>query len=270
MESQAQEDEVLKQLRELLLADELQQREELRQELETIKAQLDPLVAQKVESLTNKLLELSEPVISQKVHSELMQAQDTIAHAIQPMLGRMVSSYIKRELERLSDNIDQRLERAFSLKNIFKQFSALWEGVSYRDVLLQESNKARVEEVYVINQASGLLVGKYSTGDTIDQDLIAGMLTAIKAFIEDAFKQKGGSLDMIEYGSLKIILHNYYRFYIAVVVSGVVNSATKNGLIEYMNVFAEKFLSQPPEMISEEDIGQKLAQYFGKLHAANQ
>ncbi len=85
-----------------------------------------------------------------------------------------------------------------------------------------------------------------STENTIDQDVIAGMLTAIKSFVEDAFKREREDLEMIQYGTYKILLQNFYSYYIAIAISGTMSSSEREDLANELLNFATEHLNSLP------------------------
>lgn len=52
---------------------------------------------------------------------------------------------------------------------------------------------------------SGLLIGSYSRGNIADKDMISGMLTAIKSFVEDAFSKEGQDLEDIKFENFNFL-----------------------------------------------------------------
>ncbi|MCS6821855.1 MAG: hypothetical protein NZ551_08290 [Microscillaceae bacterium] len=265
------QDQLMLKIKDLLLADEMKKTRALEEEIKRLKQELETLQPKIISKVEQNIAEISQPIIETKVKRELRESTDTLIEAIYPLLGKLIKKYIQVELEKLADSIDKQLDRTFSLENIKKQLIALWEGVSYKQIVLREAAVQRVEvqEVYIIEQESGILVGKYSVGKIIDQDLIAGMLTAIKAFIEDAFNQKTGSLDMIEYGTFKIIIQNSYKFYLAAVVAGTVDSKVKADLLDILLNFASKHLAKPREELTEEHLSKELAKIFNQYNEKN-
>ena len=73
-----------------------------------------------------------------------------------------------------------------------------------------------------------------------DEDMVAGMLTAIKSFVEDAFKKESQNLQYIEYDLYHIHLQNFSSFYIAVIVSGAYNVIFKDKLEDKIFKFTSK------------------------------
>ena len=76
----------------------------------------------------------------------------------------------------------------------------------------------------MIDKNSGLLIGEYSPQNILEPDLVAGMLSAIKSFVESAFGQESSELESLEYSSYKILLYNFNRFYFACVMEGFIDA----------------------------------------------
>lgn len=250
--------DVLRKLKEILLEEDRKTQERINKKVADLQHNIDEL---RTENL--------KPVIEKTVRTELKESKDALIEAIYPLMGKLIRKFIQIEFEKLSENVDKQLDRTFSLQNIKKQVIALWEGVSHKDLIIKELIPPVVEEIFVIDQESGILHGKYSHNNTIDQDIVAGMLTAIKSFIEDAFQQKTGSLDMIEYGTFKIIIQNSYKFYLTAIVSGSVNSKYKAQLLDYLELFAERNLTKPLDQISEDEVSDHLKTDFDQFNATS-
>jgi len=95
---------------------------------------------------------------------------------------------------------------------------------------LQEVFEPVIEEVFVISKDSGLLIGNFSRGNIADKDMVSGMLTAIKAFVEDAFAKEGQDLEDIKFETFQISLMSFKTIYIATATSGVLSRDFKEDL----------------------------------------
>ena len=104
----------------------------------------------------------------------------------------------------------------------------------------------------VIEKGSGLIISKYSRTQNIEEDMVAGMLTAIKSFAEDAFNAHNQEIQNIEYDSYHIHVQNFSSYYIAVIISGTYNVIFK-GLLE------DKLLDFAQNVINKEDVNNKQA-----------
>lgn len=83
----------------------------------------------------------------------------------------------------------------------------------------------QVEEVFLLTHA-GLLLGHRSwTSEALeDQDIIAGMLSAVQSFIKDLFRAKGETLEELELAHLRVRLLRGRWSTLAIIASGVVGT----------------------------------------------
>jgi amino acid permease len=82
--------------------------------------------------------------------------------------------------------------------------------------------------------------------------MIAGMLTAIKSFVEDAFHKQNQTLSTIEYENNKILLLDYYTFKMAFVVSGIAGADFKSKLQEKADAFVTNYLKEGIKNVTSE------------------
>ena len=75
----------------------------------------------------------------------------------------------------------------------------------------------------------------------VDRDMVAGMLTAIKSFVEHAFSKGEQEIETIEYDNYKLLVRNFHTYYIVVVVSGSVSAEFKSMLTDLLLNFAERY-----------------------------
>jgi hypothetical protein len=79
-----------------------------------------------------------------------------------------------------------------------------------------------IEDVFLITQ-SGLLI-RHITRELkagVDDDILTGMLTAVKDFVKDSFRaNEEGELDELQYGKLRIIIEYGKHVYLAAVIRG--------------------------------------------------
>lgn len=228
----------LEQLRDILLSDDRRELEELRRildEREALAERVGPIIEEHLEYLRHHFPQQYEKVIEKIIDARLKSSQEELISIIYPKLGKLIRKYIANEFRLLRERIDKQLKRnplAFWRRN---------RGSSADQVLAAISAGA-IQEVYVVSRESGLLLGSASSSETADKDMIAGMLTAIKAFAEDAFHRTDEELQSIQYGSYQLLIHNFYNYYIALAVSGNLSEAERDALTAEILDFAEKNL----------------------------
>lgn len=219
---------------------------------------------QVVERITLVMPEKLGPAITETLKVQIRESKDEVVQALYPILGQMIKKYIQREMEVLREKIDEQMENAFSMQSLISRLKSLFTGVKHSQVMLTEVNEPRVEEIFIIEQDSGLLRASYSRNKTVDQDMIAGMLTAIKSFVKDAFAKENQDLETISYDSYSIYIQNFPKFYIAVVLSGVMNASFKSKLNDTLLAFV-KDVSSKWSRIDQGEIQKKITKYFEKM-----
>ena len=225
-----EEKDKLNLLRDILLIDDREVADAISKRLDTITETLesreklakkvDPIFEENLEQFVEDIPTRLGPVITKTLQEQIANSQDKVVEALYPILGKMVKRYIQNELALLSENINNKVNNTFTLKGIQRKLKALFTGVKESDILLSEVDAPELMEVFVIKKGSGMLLGNYSNQQTLDKDLISGMLTAIKSFVEDAFQGESQNLEGIDYELYKIQIQNFHSYYMAVVVSG--------------------------------------------------
>lgn len=188
------------------------------------------------------------------VQKELKNSQDEVINALYPIIGKLISKFLRAELEKITERIDRNINDTFSLKTWQRRIQALFSGNSQSEIVLSELEKPYIEEVFVLENGSGLLIGNAALEENIDRDMVAGLLTAIKAFAEDAFTQKNATLSTIEYENLKLFVRSYHTITVAFVVRGIINNPFK----ERLNLLSDEFLEQLLSKLNLKAIDDKL------------
>ena len=151
------------------------------------------------------------------------------------------------------------MQSSFSLKTWKRKLKSMFTGVKEEDIILSGLVEPQIEQIFIIEKDSGILSGSYSKKETVDKDMISGMLTAIKSFVEDAFQAGKQNLESIEYELYNIHIQNFHFYYIAVVVSGAYTLAYRNQLENKLLDFSEYIMKHH---VSEENISKELENYF--------
>lgn len=259
---------LLDQLRQILLTEDRATLEALKNSIDDpveFSKKVTPVVNERINFIKNNFPAEFGKEVEIIVDRRLKESQDELLNIIYPVMGRMMRKYVGQQIQLLKDGIDKQVQKVFSFQRIKQKFRSVFLGVKESDILLSELNKPIVEEVFVIQRNSGLLMGNYSRSNVVEQDLVAGMLTAIKSFVEDAFKQEQGELELIQYQDYRIFIQNFHSYYIAVAVTGVLGTLDQAQLAKKINNFAGKEI---PTNIKEVDstltttISKKLEQYF--------
>ena len=235
---------LMEQLKEILLKEDRAQLEQLQQTLEQpeeLSKYVNPIIEEHLEFLRKHFPSEYKQVVVQLIDRRLKQSQEEILTLLAPKMGKMVRKYIEHQFQLIREQIERQVRQ-----NFVSRWIARLRGISQTDYIINKANPNDlcVDEAYIIQRDSGLLIGSLSRSETIDKDVIAGMLTAIKAFVEDAFKRGNDELEMIKYDTYTILIQDFIGYYIALAINGTPTSKEQQDLISRMNDFAEQELSR--------------------------
>jgi hypothetical protein len=269
------EDDKLSILKDLLLTDDrayaesihtkIKALEDLIHKQQNLSSKVNPIIDKKLEEFTQQIPKTLGPTITKTLARQIKNSKDQVVEALYPIMGKMIKKYISQEISLLTERINKQLEDSFSTNSWKRKFKSWFGGVKEEELLLSQlSSISQVEQVLVIEKNSGMLIGQYTKTETIDQDMVSGMLTAIKSFVEDAFNEKSQNLELIEYELYHIHIQSFVSFYVAVAISGEYNLIYKNKIQDIIFNFTDNFLNLFDNLseIKEEDITNELEFYF--------
>lgn len=247
------ESEKLAKLKELLLNEDRDFAQKILQKLddleETVNTQeklsekVNPIIDDKLHTFVEEIPEKLGPTITKALSEEIKNSQDKVVEALFPIIGKMIKKYIQQEIAILSDRINSQVQNTFSVQKWTRKIKGMFFGFSEEEMIMSELAKPAIQQLFVIEKGSGLIISSASKTEAIDEDMVAGMLTAIKSFVEDAFKEHNQSLQSIEYELYEIYIQNFSGYYIAVMLSGTVNDAYKSELENQLLDLTEKHIN---------------------------
>ncbi len=277
---QEPEKQKLEQLRILLFEEQIELQENMIVKIQALEEEisvpekfephLEPHFEKHIEFLKANFPELFRNSLAKALEEQIAESNDTIINALYPIIGKMITRYIKAELEKLSQRIDDAQRDLFSIQNWKLRIKSFVTGIPYRELLMRDNLVVNMEEVFLIDNESGLLLGHHSFNNLMDPDMIAGMLTGIKGFVEHAFQQDAQDLETVEYEKYKIVINTFQNFYIASVVSGTISPDFKDHLDEEVLDFLKSVkLSSHMEVTAslQQEMSEKLKEHF---HGFNQ
>lgn len=258
-------DERLKILKELLLTDEkkpendvLKKIEALEDRQEHLSERLEPLLEKRLDTFVEEMPETLGSTITETLKAEIQKSQETVIEVLYPIMGKMIKRYVQSEIKKLNDNINSKISNTFSFKNWFKGKK---QNTPTAAEYMKDEYSAHIEQIMVIEKGSGLLKAHYEKRATIDKDMLAGMLTAIKSFAEDSYQRGEMELEQINYELFTIHLQNFSKYYIAVVISGIYDDEYASKLEDVLLDFAQFVINQD-DVDKEPVFTKKLKEYF--------
>ena len=261
-------------LKELLFEEENKRFQELSEQIKATSHEIDEKLANREipESEFNDILsrivkvmpEKLGPTITSTLKSQIKESRDDVVQALFPIVGQMIKKYIQQEIQLLTEKIDRQFEQAFSFDLVVLRVKAFVTGVPYSQLVLKQSNEPEIREIFLIEEDSGLLMASYSRTKSFDQDMMSGMLTAIKTFVEDAMETSEQNLEMISYDLHKIYVQSFSKFYVAVVLSGAIDTEFKRKLDDRILTFVKEIMMKGGNE-EQKELAKKIGQYFDKI-----
>ena len=179
------------------------------------------------------------PVMADAISSSIRDSRDDMIEALYPIMGRLVSKAVAESMRDLVRYIDYQMRNTFTIGGIKRRIQARASGVSDAEMVLRSALPFHVDDLFLIHRESGLLLAHLSDMPELkpDSDLISGMLTAIRDFVQDAFGQGGeeGELDAIHYGGRQILIETGRYAYVAAAVEGFEPIGYRTSLREGLN-----------------------------------
>jgi hypothetical protein len=216
------------QLKDILLRDDRSTLQELQRTLnerELLEKKINPILEDHLEFLRKNFPKEYAQIVNKMVEQKIKSSQSEIVDAIYPVLGTMITKFINFKFQELKDNIDAQINGLKQQYNPVFFIRNKILGIKDSDVILANMDASVLEEIFVIERDSGILIGSATLYPSLNRDVVAGMLTAIKAFVEDAFQRTEEDLEMIQYGTYKIVVENFPSYYFAAAIKGSISTS---------------------------------------------
>lgn len=224
---------------------------------------VNPIVEHRINEFKAAIPTTLGPVITATLKEQIKNSRDDVVDALYPILGKMIKKYVAQEMRLLSERINRQMAFKTPFGGLKRKFRSWFGGVKEEELILSGLSSAKIEQVLLIEKGSGILTASYSDTKTIDEEMVSGMLTAIKTFVEDAFGQKNQNLELIEYELYQIHLQSFVGHYVAVVISGNYTLESKNKLQDIIFDFYNDFMAMKMDQaMNQEQLQNKLALSF--------
>ncbi|MDX1908493.1 MAG: hypothetical protein SF053_15765 [Bacteroidia bacterium] len=193
---------------------------------------LEPYLEQHIGYLQEHFPHLFGKYLTTAIKRQIQDSRDEVIDALYPIMGKLIQRYLRAEIERISQLIDERLRDPFSWETLKLRFKAWRSGVSYEEMLLRTTARPEVAAVMMISRQDGLLLGHYAASNLLHPDMVAGMLTGIKSFVEHAFETGTQELQTLAWERHTILIYSFETYYTAVVVSGTPDESFRARLLQ--------------------------------------
>ncbi|MEG4208762.1 OmpA family protein [Microcoleus sp. S13_B4] len=160
------------------------------------------------------------PEMGKAITAQIKLERDSMVDALYPVIGSTISRYMAEAIK----TINEKVSNAISVEGFQRKIRSKVQGVSEAELILKESVPFTVQAAFLIHKASGLIISEVQNSESyqLESEMVAGMLTAIRSFVNDCIVRPGevSELNQIEYGDSKIMLEVAGYCYMAVVIKG--------------------------------------------------
>ena len=270
-------------LKRLLLQAEQERIQELEERIRQLEEQLDDrdrlihtihpiisdIISQKVRDSRDEMADALAPVMGKAIKKQISEAKDEVVDALYPVIGQTIRKSIAEAIKKLVASINQQLDQALSLKSLKLRIKSLFTGIPYKQLMLREVLPFRIRHIYVIQKESGLLI--YQLSDSSDseaahQEMIGGMLTAIRDFASQAFRSDSPrELTEISYEDLTIYLEDSRYVYFAFVYEGVPPEDFHEQTHQLAHTIHQEFRDFLRQYHGEKDIPEKMHHHLQRF-----
>ena len=202
----------------------------------------------------DQLAQAMAPLVVKTIKNELRNSQDEMVDALYPLTGKLVKEYVRAAMADLMADINRRLGGS-SPSELETRAKAL--GITVGELVVAEAQELKVDELFLVRKGAGDLVAHWErdavgtpTAGTPGSNrdvLIAGYLTGITQFSEEAFDAKPGSLESIVIKGERVFIRSSPAYLLAARCSGrapnaveqVIDSAFLQAMTDYRQALAE-------------------------------
>lgn len=203
--------------------DEMIQRR-AKQDIVAISTALAPVipeaVAKQVINSPGAFAKALGPEMGKAIQEQIILERDSMVDALYPVIGSTISKYMAEAIKA----INEKVENAFSVEGLSRKARAKVQGISEAELIFKESMPFTIQAMFLIHKSSGLVIAEVQPSDSqrLESEMVAGMLTAIRSFVNDVIAQTGSvsEIDQIDYGDSRIILEVAGYCYLAAVTKG--------------------------------------------------
>jgi OOP family OmpA-OmpF porin len=163
------------------------------------------------------------PPIEKALTASIRRDPKPMADALFPVMGPAIRKAVAAALTGMVESLNRTLEHSFSWKSIQWRIEARRTGRSFGEFILLKTLVYRVEQVFLIDRRTGLLLQhiQHGEGEVQDADMVSGMLTAIRDFVHDSFKvSESESLEALKVGDLSVWVEPGPLAIVAAVIRG--------------------------------------------------
>lgn len=187
--------------------------------------------------------DFERPVVN-TIRSAIKRDSHSFAEALFPVLGPAIRRAVADALKGLVQRINVALENSFTVKGLKWRLEAARTGEPFAQIVLRHTMLYAVQEAFLIQRGSGLVLASVHRDETLalDEDAVAAMLTAIQSFIQDSFGETADEpLRSAELGDRTMWVINGPVAVLACVISGTPPRSARDELMNLLETLHARF-----------------------------
>ncbi len=219
----------LDELRRLLLGDEIEQIDRLRERLdvpENFSSEISDVLPRAMvkssehgEDLSQAMVQTVEDIVRLSIKKDI----NKFADALFPVIGPAIRKSIRETIRQMLQSLNRALEQSLSWQGMKWRLESMRTGIPFAQIALLHGLVYRVEQVFLIHRHTGLMLHHLGQDDVSKQnpDLVSSMLSAINDFVGDSFELEAErSLNSVEVGELSLWIEAGPDAILAVAIRG--------------------------------------------------
>lgn len=259
----------MQRLRDIVLGEEKQRLHDLERRVADFESRTDD-VAEVLPTAMDHLIDdptnrpdFERPIVN-TIRSAINRDTESFAEVLFPVIGPAIRRAVADALKGLVQRINVALENSFTIKGLKWRLEAAKSGVPFAQVVLRHTMLYAVQEAFLIQRDSGLILASAHRDESLalDEDAVAAMLTAIQSFIQDSFGLTGDEqLSSAELGGRTLWVISGPSAAIACVISGTPPQILRAELMDILEKIHARFgsrLGGSPELVETDEKLQSL------------
>ena len=163
------------------------------------------------------------PSVEDALRESVRKDPSALADALFPVMGPAIRKSIAESIRSMLESFNQALEHSFSIEGVRWRIESVRTGKPFAEIVFLHTLLYRVEQVFLIHKATGLMLGHCVAPRVAMRDpaLVSGMFSAIQSYVRDSFKApKEDNLDSLQVGELEVWVEDGPYAILAAVIRG--------------------------------------------------
>ncbi len=241
----------LQQLKELMMGDEQRAIALLRERLDTLDEESVERLARDLAAALRRRREEGEASFDEfvaalqsgtesAIQRSVSEDKSRLSKALFPIMGPAIRNYVIDLFRGMVEDLNETIRDTTSAERLKWRAQAKLAGKSYSEYVLLKTRSFRIDEAYLMQRETGLLLmhAARNPEEEADEeaDLVSGMFTAIRSFVRDSFADEdapdddSSELDSFTFGEREVLIEAGPGMVLAAVAHGVPPGSTREEL----------------------------------------